>query len=384
VRWQFNTACFVITAVLFFAKSAFGFSYSDSAWFLDSSKTINYCIDRDSKFSLSEAELRSKLDWAFAQWIEYIDEQENLKARPLSLQLARQVQWVENCDNADLRFLFGLENETISQYKKQDFFHPVSFARRTQYNSRLGWGKGIVWVANDDEFRDLATDGKSISWTNSLKIKAILLHELGHVFGVGHSDGTIMRANIVESLVGSADAYSLTHITNIWELISPPQTIWTSGNQYHQVGIITAATFLNLIGRSPQGQVSSQWIADQNKILIQDSLGQYILKVSFKFERQAPEQNVARFYAYRKNEDNQIITVNENRDVFIKIGKLSTVTGGDVNIIVEKNLNDRHLSFLYQPTSDGNYQGLFIQPCSIVNVPLRGDVCLPDYPKDER
>jgi len=368
-----------------FSGQSFAQSSADSAWFLDSRRTVNYCIVRADTFSLSSSEIDKTIQWALSTWASYMEEL-NLDARPQALTLARQFRQADSCDGADLQFLFGVHNQQIDEFKKQDFFHPVSFARRTKYNSVEGWSKGLIWISNENEFIDPLSAGVQISWAITAKFKAILLHELGHVFGVGHWRGTIMRSNILEGLIQSgtaSDVYSLTHITNSFELQTLEDPTWKTGFRYNELGDMAPEAFLRLMGRAPQGLIRGQWLAKQEQILIQDDLGEYLLNTKFGFERRNETHDQPLFFASRKNSIGQIETVNSKRESYIKIGVLTSLSGEQINIILEKNTADRHLKFSYQSTLGSGFGGLFNQRCEMVEIPLYNEKCLPVYPKDE-
>ncbi len=375
-----RTAVLILTLVTLPLSRSLALDERDSAWFLDSTKTVNYCVIRDDKFSLNIADLNSTIDWAFVQWVSYMDSVK-LNQRPQAFSLARQFHQVANCADADLQFLFGIQNAQIEQYKKQDFFHPISFARRTQFNSKTGWGKGLLWVADDSEFIDPLTAKSAIAWGDRIKMKAILLHELGHVFGVGHWDATIMKQDILTSLLVDSNAYNFTHITNSWELTSISKSIWKTGDQYNELGEMNATAFFKLVGRAPQGVIHGQWITDQQQILVQDDLGQYVFSTHFSFEREVNSQQTPLFFAEHLNQAGQLESINEKRETYLKIGALKSLSGEQVSIIVEKNTADRHLSISYQ--SGFRYEFLFSQPCQSVVIPFHRTVCLGIYPKDE-
>lgn len=378
------TLLILLSIFVLSVASAAPLSYYDSAWFLDSEKTVRYCIDREPKFTLSTAEINASIRWALGKWVGYMNMQ-NLSSRPQAFQLAQNFQFVENCSGADLTFSFGMQNSQIDRYKAQDFFHPVSFARRTHYNSKAGWGQGLVWVDSDTQYIDPISKKNIISWKDSVKLKGILLHELGHVFGVGHFDGTIMRQNILESLIAeaSAETYGLTHVTNLWELMSSPKNQWKTGDGNDELGRLDLVAFTKLIGRAPQGNIHAEWFSADKKIIIQDDLGQYPLHLQLQFETKNKIETGPLFYAYRQNKDFQDQWFNADREISIRMGSLQNISGEKILVIVEKNVGDRNVSILYQDTLGSGFRALFTRPCDMLDVPFRGPTCFPVYPKDE-
>ncbi len=165
--------------------------------------------------------------------------------------------------------------------------------------------------------------------------------------------------------------------------MSIPKPIWTNGSQYDELGEMTPAAFFQLMGRAPQGVIHGQWITDQQQILVQDDLGQYVLSANFSFASENKSQETPLFFAIHKNQAGQVETINEAREAYIKIGVLRSLSGEQINIILEKNTSSRQLSISYQSSVGTGYMDLFSQPCQNVVIPLHGTYCMPIYPKDE-
>src|SRR6185437_1712189 len=80
-------------------------------------------------------------------------------------------------------------------------FAAIDESRAGQY----GWTPGFIWVADTGQVDSASS---TPMWTNfeGMPLQRILLHELGHVFGSTHVDGTIM-ADLSHWLWEKADKY---------------------------------------------------------------------------------------------------------------------------------------------------------------------------------
>lgn len=175
---------------------------SDNIWFIGSSP-IKYCFAKDAKFPLKGAELHKIVNDGFAKWNEFFKSYDladnNLAGgyahpRLNSLQFADGVNrkmatefvYTNDCSEARLQFLFGIENSVITNYKKFATEHPYGLAVRQKYDHKNFAHKGIVWIDNFTKDKN--------------EIKHIILHELGHVFGMKHDSVPVMDENLTQML----------------------------------------------------------------------------------------------------------------------------------------------------------------------------------------
>lgn len=199
------------------------------AWFLGIEKTVRYCIEVDPDFFDMSPERLARYQ-KFPDLLKSIHEYPIVETK---LALEKWIQWVQtsgdyyyqkrilttkfeevSCDaTVDLKFLFGQSTPEIEAAKKLKR-HPMAFAAETDVNYVNGWRKGYVWIsrAGSHPIVDLPSrigpDRYFPDWTDPDQLHAILLHELGHVFGSDHVEGTIMDENIVRRIGNATYATS--------------------------------------------------------------------------------------------------------------------------------------------------------------------------------
>ncbi|MBC7692196.1 MAG: hypothetical protein H7222_10535 [Methylotenera sp.] len=164
-------------------------------------KPIEACYVIAEGFGLDAAAIEPMIRDSFSQWANYI------KVKKLTI--VRYSNWIQtrmnlhaNCTgNENLRFLFGVQSEEIAHYSSQ-FSKPFGFAQLTG----AGWdwddkqpAKGFIWIAPPNSVDAVA---KIPKWDQSTRpaLQGLILHELGHVFGNGHVDGTVMTEKIGQYL----------------------------------------------------------------------------------------------------------------------------------------------------------------------------------------
>ncbi len=242
-----------------------------AAWFLEGipARTIKVCFQKDeAKFPMADAEVIEAFSFAMTKWTEYIaekdvnkiEEDEEDQINPLFFQVVTKYEILPKCGGEDLAIYLGYSNKQIEEVRAS-FFDPAAIAHKIFYNAEKGWGKGFIWLQGikDEQF----------IWNKNenLNLKGIFLHELGHVFGNDHRDGTIMDGIFAENLVeydipvGSFHwnffKFAMTHIDWSEELIQcltcrlthEGGTLWLPGSRAEK------ETFRFLTSSNPVGEV---------------------------------------------------------------------------------------------------------------------------------
>jgi len=167
-----------------------------SAWFLGD-KPIKYCIEVSETFGVSVAQIRQDIEESFETWRTYIIKKDVKSLGGDALKITANSAFSVSCNNTvDLKLYFGLQNEEVEKFKQQ-YINPLGFEQRTFYDSSVGWGKGFIWITAtgsinpEDQYPD---------WRKPFRLRAILLHEIGHVLGNGHIQNTIMADDLSETL----------------------------------------------------------------------------------------------------------------------------------------------------------------------------------------
>lgn len=195
------------------------------AWFLGTEKTIRYCIEVDPGFFKMSDERRGLYE-NFPELLKVIQQYPATETRSA---LRKWTKWVQTsgnyyyqkrmlatnfeevpCDDTvDLKFLFGQNTPAIEATRKLKR-HPMAFTAETDVNYVDGWRKGYIWISSAGSHPIKSQPHRFFpDWTDPDQLHAILLHEIGHVFGCDHIEGTIMAENIVQRIASATDSESL-------------------------------------------------------------------------------------------------------------------------------------------------------------------------------
>lgn len=199
-----------------------------SAWFLGSDKTIKVCTESSTEFYLKKEEIDQAIVDGFDIWAKYFVDKKlpiqfsynTKKETPTFL-----YQILAACDGTeDLKIYLGINTDEVEK-AKLEFVNPLAFSHRSTYDMVTGWGKGFIWFAS-------TWNGEQ--WKSRKKFTALLVHELGHVFGCDHVAGTIMSEKIVDK-IGSI-AYDPWPKDNLAKIDQQRELVLSSYAQFEYEG----------------------------------------------------------------------------------------------------------------------------------------------------
>ncbi len=209
-----NKFLFLLALVCSFEASADGISSSGTGsvetfetnpWFIGDD-VVNYCVQTSDGISLDGIRVQQVVRSAIEDWVstlksvkpEYTGLQlPDGKRKTLSTRFSPQA-----CDETtDLVFKIGVFDAQVEQDLAHLPVRTIGFAQMLQFQHKSGRARGYIWITPDQGPRKYI-DGEGF-WKRDNALYAVLLHELGHVFGIKHQSRSLGSANY-ESLM-SAD-----------------------------------------------------------------------------------------------------------------------------------------------------------------------------------
>jgi hypothetical protein len=158
----------------------------DNVWYLGP-EPVRYCVKVDSHYPLSFREAQSMMRRSLQAWQNFFQQYQIGVARtsdPALQALGMSLHFVEvSCGNApELEVHFGLENDTIRLYREMNESDGLGLAVRRSYDHQTHRHQGYIWLQNFTQ--------------DPRRMEHMLLHELGHVFGMKHDTVFVMDGRV--------------------------------------------------------------------------------------------------------------------------------------------------------------------------------------------
>ncbi len=268
----------------------------ESAWFLGATP-ISYCIEIAPTEKLSLTQAKADFESVVKTWKSYrID---RMRRETPGKELNFNFQF-ETCSAAtQLKIYVGVTNAEINRGKIL-YQNPYAFSYRTTFDRTSGLGQGYIWLAPSGSVYPLGGVNGFPNWSGPATFHGMLLHEMGHVFGCGHIDGTIMEADLVSKLQ-SADstnpqwaAGGKMYMTNIdhhrFLLLNWEAELQMKGDIHiDRTGQEGARIFNLMTGRRSKGKIEATVRTKSGELVLvyRDTLGD----VTFKLDLDADNRS---------------------------------------------------------------------------------------------
>lgn len=162
-------------------------SWYGAAWYLEKDP-IQTCVELSPKFGLTYDQVLTDIQSAFKVWKTYLIVK-RVSPNEAAFRPVSEISVLPSCNGQqELTIYLGTLNDEVEKAKKQ-FENPIAFVHRYTYDGDKARSKGFLWIAD----RDTVLPGTTLTdWTKKYNFHGIMLHEIGHLLGVPHVNGTIM------------------------------------------------------------------------------------------------------------------------------------------------------------------------------------------------
>ena len=228
------------------------------ACFLSHDRAVRACMSIGSDFGISPEEINRTVRATFDQWVAYIADRHIGSDSPDLTPFAQRLELIDKCDGTeDLKFVFGASDDSSVQKARELYREPWGLASCTRFTTGDQFGHGLIWIAPPKSITSYQPD-----WTAKNALYAVMLREVGRLFGTGTVSGTIMRENISEYLENQSSWQDLD-VEKMRTQIDQTRVLYhgvdhaehlelnADGRYQYRLGL----SFQKLMGRAPQGQI---------------------------------------------------------------------------------------------------------------------------------
>jgi hypothetical protein len=159
----------------------------DNVWFLGE-EPVRYCLRLGLQHPLSMTTAHAMIQRSFVAWQKFFQKYQIGPGRVTDPRLQGLYPQMSlaftpvSCPEAELEIYLGADNESIRLYREMNESDGPGLALRRSYDHRTHRHQGYIWIQNFTQ--------------DPRKVEHILLHELGHIFGMKHDSVFVMDRRI--------------------------------------------------------------------------------------------------------------------------------------------------------------------------------------------
>lgn len=212
------------------------YGLESNPWFIGNVTTVRYCIDMDEEhFGASRPQAEASIKRAVALWKSALTPEIFAETKKIPQLTIGSQEFIQvDCAEGDIDVAFQLGK--LSQNQERMLGKPRRFIAstvQTSYDEENMHGRGFIYIAPESgPLRPDADDLAADYWraNGNLILDMALLHELGHVFGIPHSQSDFpMGATLCESMVTNK---SIAAVTEFEKLLAQGVTDYRSMREW--------------------------------------------------------------------------------------------------------------------------------------------------------
>ncbi len=191
------------------------FKNAKNPWFVRNTSEVYYCVNFSKEdFSIAAAEAIPMIEKGIQYWKQQLDGKSAISldfpSSPLvneNVQIANQTfKFNQECHgNEDLIFKFGygaLDKDEIAYMKTPEKY--VGLTIRKTYDELKLKASGSIYISGDtgkNSYKKTSKDVIDEAWQYPKLLQYVVIHELGHVFGLPHSGSGLMSEVFLDQLL---------------------------------------------------------------------------------------------------------------------------------------------------------------------------------------